>query len=187
MPQVSADFRVWTIKLRPGIYFQDDPAFKDQRRELTAQDYVYSFKRYFDPRWKSPNYASLSEQKIAGMAALREEALKSKKPFDYDREVEGMRALDRYTLQFKLEEPRPRLLHVLAGGDLFGAVAREVVEAYGDAIPAHPVGTGPFRLAEWRRSSKIVLERSSTYRENVLRRRAKRRRRRGSGTAAALS
>jgi ABC-type transport system substrate-binding protein len=167
MPEVSSDFRVWTIKLRPGIYFQDDPAFKDQKRELIAQDYIYSFKRHFDPRWKSPNYASLSEQKIAGMAALREEALKSKKPFDYDREVEGMRALDRYTLQFKLEEPRPRLLHVLAGGDLFGAVAREVVEAYGDAISAHPVGTGPFRLAEWRRSSKIVLERSPTYREHI--------------------
>ena len=39
-------FGVWTIKLRPGIYFQDDPAFKGQKRELTANDYVYSFKRY---------------------------------------------------------------------------------------------------------------------------------------------
>ena len=68
------------------------------------------------------------------MAALRDEALKSKKPFDYDREVEGIRALDRYTLQFKLDEPRPRFLHLLALGDLYGAVAREVVEAYGDEI-----------------------------------------------------
>ena len=167
MPEVSADFRVWTVKLQPGIYFHDDPAFKGQKRELTAHDYVYSFKRFFDPRWKSPSYPKLAEQRIIGMAALRDEVLKSKKPFDYDREVEGMRALDRYTMQFKLEEARPRFLQTLAQGDLYSAVAREAVEAYGDAIPAHPVGTGPFRLAEWRRSSKIVLERSPTYREHI--------------------
>jgi ABC-type transport system substrate-binding protein len=165
MPEVSADFRMWTVRVRPGIYFQEDPAFKGKKRELTAHDYVYSMKRYFDPRWKSPNYAQLAEQRFIGMAALRDDALKSKKPFDYDREVEGMRALDRYTIQFKLEDPRPRLLYTLALGELYGAVAREVVETYGDAIPAHPVGTGPFRLSEWRRSSKIVLERSVSYRE----------------------
>ena len=49
MPQVSADFRVWTIRIRPGIHFADDPAFKGRRRELVAQDYVYSFKRHADP------------------------------------------------------------------------------------------------------------------------------------------
>jgi len=167
MPEVSADFRVWTVKLQPGIHFQDDPAFKGRKRELTAPDYVYSFKRFFDPRWKSPSYPKLAEQKFIGMQALRDEVLTSKAPFNYDREVAGIRALDRYTLQFKLEEPRPRFLQILAQGDLFGAVAREVVEAYGDAIHSHPVGTGPFRLAEWRRSSKIVLERSPTYREHL--------------------
>ena len=99
------------------------------------------------------------------MAAVREEALKSKKPFDYDRPIEGLRALDKYTLQFKLEEPQPRFLHTLATGDLFGAVAREVVEAYADQTMSKPVGTGPFRLVEWRRSSKIVLEKNPTYRE----------------------
>jgi ABC-type transport system substrate-binding protein len=98
--------------------------------------------------------------------ALREAALKSNRPFDYDARVEGVRALDRYTVQYRFEEPQPRFLtQALAGGDLYGAVAREVVEAYGDQIHAHPVGTGPFRLAEWRRSSRIVLEKNPTYRE----------------------
>jgi signal recognition particle GTPase len=62
------------------------------------------------------------------LAALRDKALKEKKPFDYDTEIEGLRALDRYTLQYKLEEPRPRFIDSLAASDLFGAVAREVVD-----------------------------------------------------------
>ena len=88
------------------------------------------------------------------MAVLRDAALKSKKPFDYDREVDGIRALDRYTLQFKLDEPRPRFLHLLALGDLYGALAREVVEAYGDEFLASGRHR-PFRRAEWRRSARI--------------------------------
>lgn len=167
MPEVSSDFRTWTIRVRPGIRFADDPAFKGKPRELVAADYVYSLKRFFDPRWKAPAYATLAELKILGIEDVRQEALKSKQPFDYDREVEGLRALDRYTLQFRLREPQPRLHQVLAGADLYGAVAREVVEAYGDDIMAHPVGTGPFRLAEWRRSTRLVLERNPTYREHL--------------------
>jgi ABC-type transport system substrate-binding protein len=168
MPEVSNDFRVWTIRLRPGIYFADDPAFKGIKRELVAEDYVYTWKRIMDPRWKAPSSASMSEQKIIGLNELRDRALKDKTPFDYTTTIEGLRALDKYTLQFRLEEPRPRFLQLLAGGDLWGAVAREVVEMYGDDMPAHPVGTGPFRLAEWRRSSRIVLERNPNFRDAVF-------------------
>jgi ABC-type transport system substrate-binding protein len=167
MPEISPDFRVWTVRIRPGIYFDDDPAFNGRKRELVAEDYVYAMKRFFDPRWKAPAFAGLNELKIVGMAALRDAAMKDRTPFDYDRQVEGLRALDRYTIQFKFEAPQPRFLQTIAGGDLYGAVAREVVEAYGDQMMGKPVGTGPFRLVEWRRSSKIVLERNPAYRERT--------------------
>jgi ABC-type transport system substrate-binding protein len=165
MPEVSADFRVWTIPLQRGIFFADDPAFKGARRELVAQDYVYTFKRYYDPATKSPGFSSLDEEGIEGLMALREAALRDKKAFDYDAPVAGLRALDRYTLQFRLREPRPRFLSNLCDSSGFGAVAREVVELYGDEIMAHPVGTGPYRLKSWRRSSRIVLERNPGFRE----------------------
>ncbi|MDN3918982.1 ABC transporter substrate-binding protein [Roseateles violae] len=166
MPQVSEDFRVWTVKLRPGIFFADDAAFKGAKRELVAEDFVYALKRFADPVNKSPNYSNLNDAGILGLDELRQQALKSKKPFDYDRTIEGLRALDRYTLQFRLREPRPRFLFTLAQGDLFGAVAREVIEHYGqDHAMEHPVGTGPFRLTKWRRNSLIVLEKNPGYRE----------------------
>jgi len=151
MPEVSEDFRTWTIRIRPGIYF--------------AADYVYSWKRFFDPVMNSPNYAGYAEEGAIGVVELREQALKSKRPFDYDREVEGVRALDRYTLQFKLANPRPRFLYTIGDSSLAGAVAREVIEAHGDRSGEHPVGTGAFRLTEWRRSSRLVLERNPSYRE----------------------
>jgi ABC-type transport system substrate-binding protein len=52
MPEVSDDFKTFTFRIKPGIYFADDPAFKGVKRELTAEDYVYSLKRHYDPRWK---------------------------------------------------------------------------------------------------------------------------------------
>ena len=165
MPDTSDDFRTWTMKLRPGVFYADDPAFKGKQRELVAQDYVYAFKRFADPKVKSPLWASMENRKILGLNALRQRALDNKTPFDYDTPIEGLRALDRFTLQMKLEEPMPRLTEMLAISDLFGGVAREVCDFYGDKIAEHPVGTGPFRLAQWRRSSFIVLERNPAYRE----------------------
>ncbi|HEU5293651.1 MAG TPA: ABC transporter substrate-binding protein [Burkholderiaceae bacterium] len=165
MPEASDDWRVWTIKLTPGIYFADDPAFKGQRRELVANDYVYAIKRTADPALKSQLWGWVETFKIAGLAEYRGEVAKAKRPFDYDHEITGLRALDRYTIQFKLSDPNPRFLSSIATSDLFGGVAREVVEFYGDRIGEHPVGTGPFRLKQWRRSSLIVLERSPDYRD----------------------
>jgi len=164
LPEVSADGRTWTIRIRPGIFFADDPAFRG-KRELTAPDYVYSLKRHFDPKVKSPNLY-LVQKAIAGMEEVRQAAMKSGK-FDYDREVEGVRALDRYTYRIQLAEPAPNLLYYLTYCNLMCGVAREVVEAAGDRIMERPVGTNAFRVAQWKRSSRIVLERNPNYREHV--------------------
>ncbi|MBL8288543.1 MAG: bicyclomycin resistance protein [Rubrivivax sp.] len=166
-PLAEDEFRRWTFKVRPGIHFADDPAFKGGRRELVAADFLYAIRRYADPVLKSPLWASVENFKVLGLAELRKEALEKKAPFDYDRPLPGMTLLDRYTFQVHLAEPRPRFKENMAVPDLFGAVAREVAEAYGDKIGEHPVGTGPFRLAQWRRSSRIVLERNPNYRERA--------------------
>ena len=164
-PEVADDFKTWTVRIKPGIHFADDPAFGGKPRELVAQDYVYALKRFFDPATKSPAYSNFNDLGIIGMDELRQAALSTKKPFDYDTPIEGLRALDRYTLQFRLQSPRPRFLYAITGGDQFGAVAREVIERYAGKTMEHPVGTGPYMLKSWRRSSQIVLVKNPNYRE----------------------
>jgi ABC-type transport system substrate-binding protein len=165
LPEVSADFTRFVFHIRSGIHFADDPAFNGQRRELTAADFVYTLKRHYDPRWKSGKLYLLETEKILGLSELRAETIAQKKPFDYDREVHGLRALDRYRFEVRLAQPSPRFHLLFTDPSLTGAVAREVVERYGEHIAEHPVGTGPFRLLQWRRSSRIVLERNPGYRE----------------------
>jgi ABC-type transport system substrate-binding protein len=165
MPEVSADGMTWTLRVKPGIYFADDPVFDGRKRELTAADYVYSLKRHWDPKVKSPNLYLL-DKKVPGMDELRAAAQKNGR-FDYDSEVEGLRALDRYTFRIRFSEPSPNFIYYLTYCNLTCAVAREVVEAYGDKIMQHPVGTNAYRLTDWRRSSRMVLERNPNYRESV--------------------
>ncbi len=167
LPEISADGRVFTLRLRPGIHFQDDPAFKGRRRELVAEDYVYALKRFFDPQYNSGDLFNYSSLKFVGLDALRERAIATKAPFDYDTPIPGARALDRYTLRFELGVPDPRFIYKLAEPAGLGAVAREVVEHYGKDVQAHPVGTGAYRLKHWRRASRIVLERSPSFRGEV--------------------
>jgi ABC-type transport system substrate-binding protein len=162
LPEASEAGRVYTCHVKPGILFAPDPAFKGKPRELTAADYAYSFRRLFDPRYKSSQFF-IVDGKIAGANALRDAALKGK-PFDYDQPIAGLQVLDRYTLRIALNEPDLNFLHVLAQQNL-AAVAREVVAAYGDDVGQHPVGTGPYYLVERSVGSRLVFARNPNYRD----------------------
>ena len=164
MPEISADGKTYTIRLKKGIYFADDPAFKGKRRELTMADYVYAFKRLFDPRLASPN-SWLFQGKVVGLDALAAEAKKTG-VFNVDTPVAGFVLLDPYTLRIDLTKPDFNLGMSLAHNPT-AAMAREVVEQYADAqgqVMAHPVGTGPYRLTQWVRGSRMILDANPGYR-----------------------
>ncbi|NDP42833.1 MAG: hypothetical protein GZ089_08985 [Aromatoleum sp.] len=166
LPQITDGGRSYTLKVRPGIYFADDPAFKGKKRELVAEDYVYSIKRIFDPKVRS-YWLYMFEKHLAGLDEPLARARKTG-TFDYDAKIEGVQALDRYTLRIRFNEPDYSFQHWLTTAQ-FAAVAREVVEAYGD--PSHrvmenPVGTGAYRLKSWTRGQKIVLEANPGYRDD---------------------
>jgi ABC-type transport system substrate-binding protein len=151
MPVVEDGGRSYTFHIRPGIFFTPDPAFKGNKREVTAQDYVYSIKRLYDPTLKSP-WSFMFEGKILGDAAL-------KKLFSYDTPIPGLQALDRYTLRIRLAEADNNFLFYMAT-PATGVVAREVIEAYPGQAGNHPVGSGPFMVGDWKHSDRIVLLRN---------------------------
>ncbi len=168
LPEISNGGRTWRIRIKPGIRFADDPVFKGRPRELVAQDYVYSWKRLLDPRVRSPN-AEIMADRLVGAREAIERAQRSNR-FDYDADFPGLRAIDRHTLEINLTQPDYPLLNWLAGVQT-SAVAREVVEAYADSggrVMEHPVGTGPYRLVEWKRGAKIVLRANENYREEYF-------------------
>lgn len=164
LPVVTDDGKTYTFKIRKGIHFTPDPAFKGAKRELVAEDFAYALKRLIDPRIRSP-YAFLVEGKIVGLDEAAEAAKVSGK-FDYDAKIAGLEIVDRHTLRIRLKATDYGLSYVLAH-EPTSAVAREVVEAYADEsgrVQSNPVGTGPYKLAKWVRSSKISLEANPDYR-----------------------
>lgn len=165
LPVISDGGRTYTFRIKPGIFFTPDPAFKGKKRELVAADYVFSLKRFFDPKVRA-QWAFLLEGKVVGADKLSQEAKRSGR-FDYDQPIEGLQALSKYELRLKLTEPDYNMLYILTM-PATAAMAREVVEHYGEAIVDHPVGTGPYMLGRWRRSALIELLANPGFREEYF-------------------
>lgn len=166
MPELSADGRSYTFKLKKGVLFQDDASFKETQgkgREMTAEDVVYSFKRLADPKLVSTGWW-IFEGKIEGLDEWRDSA-KAGAP-DYSKPVSGLQAVDRYTIKITLKTRSAQFLYALAM-PFTSVVAREAVEHYGKEFLNHPVGTGPFRIAEYDRNSRLVWVRNPTYRTEL--------------------
>lgn len=164
MPQISDDYLTYTIRIKKGIFFQDDPCFPDGKgREVTAADFVYALKRIANVKYMSQRWPDWNGR-IVGLDEFREftKGFQRELDVDYSRPVEGLQALDDYTLQFKLTKPWPQLAWYLASA-VTAPAAREAAEYYGRDIMYHPVGTGPFRLKIWQRSFYIELVRNETW------------------------
>ena len=166
LPEIADGGKRLVIRVKKGITFTPDPAFNGKRRELTADDYVYSWKRLLDPKVRSPNYSILENKLVGGDEAV--EAAKKSGKFDYNTPIPGLKAIDRYTIQIQLIKPNYTLIDNLAHAAT-GAVAREVIEKYGDGSNwaiSNPIGTGPYMLKDWRKGSKVVIEANPDYRDS---------------------
>ena len=165
LPTVADGGRTYTIRVKRGIYFGADPAFKGKPRELTAEDYVYTIKRIIDPKVRS-YWLYLLEKNLVGLDEVLARA-RASGTLDYDAPIEGLQAVDRYTLRIRFNRPDYAFKWWLATGQ-FAAVAREVVDAYKDSsnrVMENPVGTGPYVLKKWIRGQRIVLEANPAFRE----------------------
>ena len=169
LPEISADGLTWTIRIRKGIHFADDPAFKGQKRELTAQRFRVRDQAPRRSQGSLPQRFPVRDR-LAGLDKALEEAQRHAASSTTTR---TSRACARRPLHAAAQARRARLRVPAAphAPRSSAAVAREVIEAYGDAsgwAMANPVGTGPFKLKEWRRAQRIVLEANPNYREETF-------------------
>jgi oligopeptide transport system substrate-binding protein len=144
--EASLDGLTWTFYLRKGVKFHNG-------REVTADDFVYSFTRLLDPAIQSPvadhfEHIRGAEEYRAGKTS----------------HVEGLEALDRYTLRITLREPYAPFLSILAMVNA-KVVPREAVERLGKEFSSQPVGSGPFKFVRWERHRQIVLQAFDYYYE----------------------
>src|SRR5215831_13454116 len=140
--EASVDGQVWLFYLRKGVRFHNG-------REVTADDFVYSFTRLLDPAVRSP--VTDSFKYIRGV----EDFQAGKTP-----QVEGLQAPDRYTLRISLKEPYAPFLSALAMSNA-KVVPREEVAKLGEQFGHHPVGSGPFAFVRWQQRQEIVFKMSA--------------------------
>ncbi len=162
MPTVSEDGLTYTFKIKKGVMFHDNKCFPNGKgRELKAKDFVFSIKRMADLKNNSTGWWLL-DGKIAGLNEWRDKY--KAKDANYDEMVDGIKAIDDYTLQFKLTQKYPQFLYSLAMVYTF-AVPREAVEMYGQEFLNNPVGTGPFMTGVYTQSNTIEYVKNPNYRD----------------------
>lgn len=145
----------YIFKLRKGVRFhattEGGKPTANGGREVTADDWVWTFNRILNPKNNAKRAYFLDM--IKGYKDLQEG--KTDK-------IEGVRKIDDYTLEIELEYPFGAFLSVLAYNS-FAVLPREDVEKWGDQFNFHPVGTGPFKFEEWVQDDRLVLSRNENY------------------------
>lgn len=161
MPKISNGGLTYTVKLRQGVLFHDDPAFPDGKgREFVASDVDYHFRRIADIKTNSTSWWIL-DGRIKGLNEWREHTKKADKS-DYSAPIAGIKILDKYTIQFHLVQPYPQFLNALAMPNMT-IPAREGVEKYGKEFINHAVGTGPFILESFKPSEAVTYRKNPKY------------------------
>lgn len=175
-PQLAADFAkvsddglTYTIPLRKGIRFYDPHkiVYKDGvGPELKASDVIFSWKRMADFNSAAPSYSTVLQDNIVGLDDFRDYTQKADK-VDYNRPVEGLVALDDYTLQVKLTKPIPNFLQLTAylGVAIVSRDAVEKIQKLGyDGMKENPIATGPYGVEFYQTDQRIILSKNPIYR-----------------------
>ena len=167
LPEVQSNGLVYVFRLHPEARFQPDPCFgkgaggQPVGRPVVAEDVVYSLKRLADRRVASPG-SWLVEDSIVGMRAFAEASVVTNVT-DYDVSVAGVSAVDARTVRIALTRPMHQFAWYLAMC-YTAVVPREAVEMYGEDFGSHAVGTGPYRMAGWKRNHEMAFTRDPSWR-----------------------
>ena len=159
---ISLDLKTYTYRLRNDVRWNDGQI-------VTAKDFDYAIRRLFDPD-KGSQYASFYFSIVGGKDYFTAKGTRDdpKTPSEAElqrlRDVMGVKALDDFTLQIQVIEPRATFLQLTALWPMF-PVRRDMIEAHGDrwTEAGNLIGNGPFRMTEWLHSDHITLVPNEHY------------------------
>ena len=153
--KASPDGKTFTFKLRKRVHFhkttEGGKPTANGGREVTADDWVWTFNYICDPKTNSPRAYFIDM--VKGYKEYREGKAQS---------ISGIKALDKYTLQIETTYPFAPFIAVLSY-NTFVVLPKEDVLKWGKDWNFHVVGTGPFKFECWKRDDKLVLSRSENY------------------------
>ena len=163
MPELSADKLSYTFKLKKGVRFHDDKCFPGGKgRELTADDVLYSLRRFADANLNHKSWFLMAGA-VVGLDEFRAATTKAGAAGDTSKvAIAGLQKVDSHTLTIKLTKANPLFLFALAAAPT-AIVPVEAVRSYGDQFAVHPVGTGPFTLANVERKGVLRFLKYSRY------------------------
>lgn len=142
--QMSGDGKVYTFNIRKGVFFHDG-------REVTAEDFKYSWERACAPRTMSSTAAIYLNDIVGTDAVLQGKSAT----------ISGIEVIDKYKLKVTIYSPKTYFIQKMAYPTAF-VVDRSNVESSRDWWH-QPNGTGPFKLKEWSEGQLIVLEANSNF------------------------
>ncbi|MDE9432484.1 ABC transporter substrate-binding protein [Xenorhabdus bovienii] len=145
----TKDNQTWIFHLRKGAKWSDGSP-------ITAHDVVFSWQRLLNPQMGSPYGSYLVNATVANANDI----LTGKK----QAEDLGIKALDDFTLEVKLDRPVGDFLQMLAH-PVMVIVSEKAIKKYGDkwTKPEYFVGSGPFKLSEWVVNEKVIGVRNPHY------------------------
>jgi len=147
---VSVDGKTYTFHLRPGGKYSDG-------QPVRARDFVYSFKRLFDPAMAAEYASFFTDAGVVGASAYNDGTGSP--------DAVGVRAVDDATLEIKLDSPSGYFPNLVALW-VVPPLRQDIVEAAGDGWAQNPatyVGNGPFKMSEWVHQDHITLVPNPNY------------------------
>ncbi len=145
--------RRYILELRDSVFFHDDPCFVEGKgRKLSPEDVIYTFKRIADKNIGCPNW-HLFSNKIEGINEYRD---------GLSKKISGINILDSAHIEFRITRPYANFLKLLTTSSAY-IVPREAAAFYGEKFNQHPVGTGAFRLSDWKQLERLSLVRHDKY------------------------
>lgn len=153
---LSQDGLIYTFQIRKGVFFHPDACFEYETRELDAADIKFTL----DMACSGLTMNEVSWLLIDRIKGAKDFFNRSKKTLP-KKGVRGIRVINKYTLEITLNEPLASFEKIISYSG-FGVFPKEAVAYYGSDLPNHPVGTGPFILAE-KTATTIRLERNNQY------------------------